>query len=450
MAKICLISLPNPILLSPRMNVPLGLLYIGAVLEKEDHDVYIADMRAEHKINPYLVPRGYDVYGITSTTGEYHYAKEMATYLEKKEKDSIKIIGGPHATHKPVETLKDTNYDISVIGEGENTLTEILEEKDLYNINGIAFIDKKQNDFTKNIIIVNNERDLIKNLDTIPFPARHMLPYDHIFVDNLYYGERYGRGEIATSFITTRGCSHNCSYCANWDRRLRLRSIENVIKEIQECIDIYKCRHFRIVDDEFGIPEKRGIKLCEEMESLDIKFRTHTRADAATPELMLALKNAGCDEVSFGIETPDENILKVVNKRQTLHQCKDAVKNAKKVGLKVKTYFMTCLPKETSESVNKLKKFVEETRPNKWTLSTCIPYPGCDLEKNPSKYGINILENDYSKYWLYQDEPIFETDVATVHELKEHRIELMKWLTEYDQRNKADNKIDNKTVKLSV
>lgn len=441
MSKVCLIALPNPILISPTMNVPLGLLYIGAVLEKEGHDVHISDMRSEHSVNMDLVPKGYDIYGVSATTGEYHFAKEIAGRLKDREwnrngnRNSILVLGGPHATHKPIETLKDTDYDKVCVGEGENTMSELAdsdlvnEESRLYNVDGIAFKDG-------NDIVVNEKRKLIKDLDSIPFPARHLLPYDNIFTDNLYYGERYGKGDVATSIITTRGCNHNCSYCANWDRRLRLRSIENVIKEIQECIDIYKCNHFRIVDDEFGIPEKRGIELCDALSGLDIKFRTHTRADVATPELMSALKKAGCDEISFGIETPDENILRIVNKRQTLQQCKDAIRNAKDVGLKVKTYFMTCLPGETYESVEKLKRFVEETRPDKWTLSTCIPYPGCDLEKNPSKYGIRIIEKDYSKYWLYQDDPMFETDVANIDELKEHRIELMNWLLEYDKRNK--------------
>ncbi len=432
--KACIIIPPNPILYNPTMNVPLGVLYLGAAIDKEGHDIYMTDMRAEHGLNFNLIPRGYDLYGVTSTTGEYYYAKELSKYLKTKEKDAIRIIGGPHTTHKPVETLKDTDYDISVIGEGENTVIEILEEKDLYNIKGIAF---KDNNSSCNIT-VNEKRELIKNLDTIPFPARNMLPYDHIFSPELYYGERYGSGEIGTSFITSRGCPHNCSYCANWDRGLRLRSIENVIKEIQECINLYKCRHFRIVDDEFGIPEKRGIKLCEEMESLDIKFRTHTRADAATPELIDALKKAGCEELSFGIETPDESLLKLANKKQTLQQCKTAIKIAKDAGLRVKTYLMVCLPGETWDSINKVKTFVTDSKPDKWTLSTCIPYPGCDLEKNPSKYGIRILEKDYSKYWLYQDDPMFETDVATISELKEHRIELMKWLTEYDKK-KVEN-----------
>lgn len=448
MTRVCLISLPNPILISPMMNVPLGLLYVGAALEKDGHKICISDMRAEHNVNMDIVPKEYDIYGVSATTGEYHFAKEVARALKNREcgTNSTLVLGGPHATHKPLETLSNTDYNVICIGEGENTMLELansigdgenddnyLDDNYLFNIDGIAFKDGSD-------IVINRKRELIKDLDSIPFPARHLLPYDHIFVNNLYYGERYGRGEVATSFITMRGCPSNCSYCANWDKGLRLRSIENVIKEVEECIEVYKCRHFRIVDDEFGIPEARGIKLCEALSGLDIKFRTHTRADIATPELMSALKKAGCDEVSFGIETPDENILRMVNKRQNLSQCINAIKYAKDAGLKVKTYLMVCLPGETWNSVEKMKRFVETVRPDKWTLSTLIPYPGCDIEKNPLKYGIKNIDIDYENYWLYQDDPMFETDAASKKELKEHRIELMNWLLEYDKRNK-ENKL---------
>ena len=424
--KTCLIVLPNPVLESPRMQVPLGVLYLGAVLEKEGYDIFITDMRAEYKLNPNLIPRGYDIYGVTATTAEYNYAKQLGEWLRIKEPKAKLIIGGPHATHLPMETLKETEYDIAVIGEGEETILDLASQKDLSSIPGIAYKHHTLIDVTK-------PRPLIKNLDIIPFPARHLLPYDHTFTRDLYPGARYGYGEPATALITERGCPFRCAYCANWDRGLRLRSIENVVKEVEECIEVFHCRHFKIIDDEFGVPKSRALKLCEALEPLNIKFRAATRVDMVDLELLKAFKKAGCEEIAFGVETPDETILKAMNKRQTLEQCKNAVKWAKEAGLRVKTYFMVCLPKETWESVEKLKAFVREAKPDKWTLSTFIPYPGCDIWANPEKYGVKILEKDFSKYWLYQDNSMIETDVASRDELNQHRIHLFKWLLNYDR-----------------
>lgn len=436
LAKVCLITLPNSILTSPLMQAPLGMLYLGAAIEGNGHNVKIIDLRGEKELNTDLIPEDYDVYGVSATTGEYGHAKILGEWLKKHTRAWL-MIGGAHATHKPVDTLLDTDYDIAVIGEGEITVNQVLDTLDnkdynnLQGVNGITYrVDGGLQDFT-----TTEPRELIRNIDTIPFPARHLLPYDHVFTDDLYYGDRYGHGEVGTALMTERGCPYKCSYCANWDRKLRLRSIDNVAAEIEECKETYHCRRFKIVDDEFGVPRKRALDLCEALSALDIRFRAHTRADAASPELFRAMKNAGCEEVSFGIETVDQTILDLVDKRQTVRQCHDALKWAKEAGLRTKTYLMVCLPGETWQSIELTKQFMLESRPDKWTLSTCIPYPGSDMEKNPGKYGIRILERNYSKYWLYQDESMIETDVASREELNEHRTNLMSWLLNYDKIN---------------
>lgn len=426
MNKICIILPPNPILDSPKMQVNLGALYVASAIEKEGYNVEIIDMRNLKKIDIGMIPVKYDMYGVSFTTGEYNYAKELSIYIKKTYPTSIIVAGGAHPTHEPLTTLQDTDFNVVVIGEGEITTIELLKKNNLHNVQGIAF---KENDK----IYINKSRPVINDIDSIPFPARHLLPFDDVFTTDIYRGARYGNGDIGTTLMTARGCPYSCSYCANWDNKLRLRSIQNVVDEIQMLKDDYNCTHFRFVDDEFGIPQKRGIELCKALEPMNIKFRCHTRADNVTPELMQAMYRGGCEELAFGIETPDEDILKMVNKQQTYEQCIYAVSTAKKYGLRTKVYLMVCLPGETWESIEKTKKFMLEAKPDKWTLSTCIPYPGCDMQRNPAKYNINILVNDFSKYWLYQDESIIETNVVSKKELTEHRIHLMNWLINYDK-----------------
>ncbi|HME55433.1 MAG TPA: radical SAM protein [Candidatus Lokiarchaeia archaeon] len=428
--KINLILPPNPVLQSPLMEAPLGPLYLASVLKENGHDVSVTDMRADREPNMSLIPDGCEIYGVTATTAEYNDARNISTFLNKKNPESLLVIGGAHVTYDWKSTLENTMFQVAVIGEGEITISELADATDMFGIKGIAF--KTGESRQRPRIHKNTPRPLIEDLDSIPFPDREVLPYDKIFTTDLYYGARYGHGEVATSVITERGCPYYCSYCANWDRTLRFRSVENVVKEIEVCKENYNCHKFRFIDDEWGIGQPRSMDLLEALAGLDIHFRAHTRSDVVDLELLQAMKKAGCDEISFGVETADDEVLTLLNKRETVEQHKQAVMFAKEAGLLVKVYLMTCLPGETWQTVDKIKAFIEETRPDKWTLSTFIPYPGCDVWKNPERYGVKILEKDFDKYWLYNEQSIIETNVASKEELDQHRAELWRFLNEYD------------------
>jgi len=419
-----LILPPNPILENPAMQQPLGVLYLAAVLEANGYSVEIVDLRSEKIVLDEMIPRGREFYGVSATTGEYDYAKAIAEILIRREPEALSIIGGCHVTHLPIETMREMPYDIGVIGEGEQTILEIANQRPLPNIKGIVY---REGDY----ITQTKPRPLIKDLDNIPFPARHLLPYNVAFTNDLYYGARYGRGEVATALITERGCPYRCAFCANWDRKLRFRSIPNVVEEVELCIEKYNCRRFKIIDDEFGMGRQRAFDLLEALEPLHIHFRAATRSDVIMrdPDLLLAMKKAGLDEISYGVETADDEVLRRVNKREPVEASIFAVKHAKDLDLRVKTYLMVCLPYETWGTVEKVKEFMIEAKPDKWTLSTFIPYPGCDVFFHPEKYDVRIIEKDYRKYWLYQDDPVTENiGGADSKELKEHRIELWRFL----------------------
>jgi len=422
--KFCLILPPNPILENPTMQQPLGVLYLAAVLEAKEHPVEIVDLRDEKIVLQNMIPRRRQFYGVSATTAEYNFAKEIGQILKRMEPEARTIIGGCHATHLPIDTLEEMSYEIAVIGEGEETIVEIAEGRPLAHVKGIAYREGDE-------IVVTESRSLIKDLDTIPSPARHLLPYQTAFTNDLYYGARYGRGEVATSLITERGCPYRCAYCANWDRKLRFRSVPNVVEEVKMCIERYNCRRFKIIDDEFGLGRQRAFDLMEALEPLGIHFRAATRSDVIMrdPDLLEAMKKAGLDEISYGVETADDDVLRRINKRETVEASIFAVEHAKEIGLHVKTYLMVCMPYETWDTLERVKHFMMEAKPDKWTLSTFIPYPGCDIFLNPEKYDVRIIEKDYSKYWLYQDDPITENiNGADREELKQHRVELWNYL----------------------
>ncbi len=379
------------------MQVPLGPLYLGACLVNAGHEVIIVDMRDGQK----PVPKA-DFYGFSCTTADYPYALDIAKTIEGPT-----IVGGPHATHMPEECSE--HFDYVVRGEGERAIVDIVE----------GIVDD-------NII----SYPPIKDLDSIPFPAWDLMPYNRVFTKTLYVGERYGVGPISTAITSSRGCPFNCAFCANWDRSIRFRSPENFAEEVSILVRKYACSHYKVIDDNFTLNKKRLKKMADLLEPMKIRFRCHTRSHLFDEETAEALYRAGCREISFGVEVADDELLKFLNKRETVEEHERAIRIAKETGFTVKVYLMVCLPGETWETIEKQKEFMRRNAKyvDKWTLSTFVPYPGCDIWKNPEKYGIKWMERDYRKFWLYEDDPLIETEVASWEELREHRRHLYEYL----------------------
>lgn len=402
MLDLCLVLPPNPVLAEPLMQAPLGPLYLAAAAREHGFKVSMLDLRDQ---NPEFLKIGRVVpasryYGFTGTSPEFPYVQAMARTLPYRSC----IIGGAHATAKPDDCLDD--FGTIVRGEGEKAIIRILGQ----DAHGIL------------------TESPITDIDSIPFPARDILRYDRVFTRELYRGSRYGLGPVSTTLLTSRGCPFSCSFCANWDRKIRYRSPENVAAEVQEVKNHYGCRHFKIIDDNFTLNKPRALEICKMLEPMRIRFRCHSRSNLIDRDLVRAMYRAGCREISFGVEVPDDEILERLNKRETVEDHKKAIELAKKAHLRVKIYLMICVPYETWETVQKVKIFMKDTKPDKWTLSTFVPYPGCDIYENPEKYDCRIVTKHYQSYWLYQDQSLIETRQASQKELTEHRIELYNWL----------------------
>ena len=203
--------------------------------------------------------------------------------------------------------------------------------------------------------------DRIVDLDTIPHPARHLLPDHRAASVDLWGGYNYDSEVIGATLMTSRGCPFACAFCANLQQKTRFRSAENVIEEIELMIDKYNCRHFRFLDDNVIIDKKRFQKLAPKLHDLDIRFRCSISSVLVSDEYMELLYYAGCREVGIGFESADDEILEVVNKagKATTDMHRNAVKLIQKWGIKAKVYIITGLPGETDESIESVKKFIE-------------------------------------------------------------------------------------------
>ena len=405
--KVCLIVPPDTFLLDPLMCPPLGPLYVAAILEQEGHDVLFLDLRVTSQIEKVTFPQ-VKYYGLTATTADFNSVVEIKNLIKAQNPQSIVILGGVHATVKPEESAKE--FDAVVVGEGEKSIFKIL-----HGARGIV------------------TSDVIENIDTIPYPARHLLEPNARFSRRLYEGQKHAETEIATSITSSRGCPFNCSFCASpgmWNRKVRFRSPENFVDEVKYLIDAYGCTHFRVSDDNFSLNKERTLEISRLLEPLNIRFRCHTRVSLVDEEILSALEAAGCNEITFGIETTDDYILEKLQKGETVESQEHALRLTKDAGISVGIYLMAGLPFETWDTIHHLKEFITRNKKyiDRYVLSTLAPYPGSDIYNNPEKYDIVWMEKNYDKLLLYNDKVLIATVDCTQKELTEHRNELSTFL----------------------
>ena len=414
--KLSLIIPPSPFLGDQKRNPPLGIMYIAAYLEENNYDVKLTDLRdiEEDKwIN--FIPKG-NLYGITATTPEYIYALKIAQQIKKRNPSAFIILGGVHATAVPNKI--NSIFNSIILGEGEHAIIDVIK------------------DFEKHSTKRYYTSELIKDINVLPFPARHLVNYDSIVNNNLTIAET-----PATSIIASRGCPYNCAFCVSklmWTRKIRFRKPDNVVMEIKKIINDYNIKHFRFQDDTFTANKKWVKELCEKIKPLNIVWRAATRVDHSQLEILQLMKDAGCYEINFGIETLSDDVLEMANKEITIEQMHIAIENAKIAGLKTRLFFMIGLPGQDINIANDIIKFVNETKPDAIDISTFIPFPGSDIYNNPGKYGIELKDMDYSDFvitrGLYKDEAkksfLYKHDKLSEKQLLQLRKKLLNFVKE--------------------
>lgn len=377
------ILLINPIIREnePPRHVPIGLGIIANILLNEGHDVKILDINAERlsksqvkdKIN---LKSKYDIIGTGGLITTYKYLKWLIPELKKCNPDSKIVIGGGVVTATPTLLLSRTPADIAVVGEGEITMKELVfalkNDKSLDAVDGIAY--KKGGD-----IKLNKRRALIKDLDSLPFPAYDLFPID-IYLHNVAHAHIIGR-KTEMTLMTSRDCPYNCNYCFHLTGRgVRVRSIDNVIEEIKLVKHKYKTESIAFCDDTFTISKKRVMEFCRKMisEKTDIPWDCYARVNLVDREMLVAMKKAGCYRVGYGIESGSQEILNNMNKEVTVEQAKKAIKLTRSVGLYCGTTFMFGYLGETFETIRETTDFCRELSISPSFFFT-TSYPGTKL-----------------------------------------------------------------------
>jgi len=403
---------------------PLNLMYLASSLEKESYNVKIVDddliqrgydkvSKMVEKINPQLV-------GVTATTSTIKSAMKYVDLVKDILPDSLTVLGGPHATFMPLETLKSSeNLDAVVMGEGEETIVDLANhsnsgKNDLEDVKGIVYRDIESGNLK-----TTPKRPLINDLDSLPFPARHLVPFDS-----------YGAFQEQTGgIITSRGCVYSCNYCSSsliMGKKFRSRSPENVLDEIEELTDKYNINDIGFMDDTFMLNKRRADDIANEIKArgIDINFVASSRVDRVDFDLLQNLKSSGLKTIYYGVESGSQRILDLMKKGITLKQAESAVKAAKNAGLDVLTSFILGYPGETEDDINKTIDFSTKLDSDYCQYSILTPFPGTpiynelmekDLIDNENWHDYTVLKSVLKYDEMGLNKKMVERKLATAY-----------------------------------
>ena len=395
--------------------IPLGIAYLGAVLEKNGYSVDVIDCQAQkltHSDFEREIGKNQPkVVGVTSTTLTYKSALKIAETAKQVHPDCVTILGGCHATFWDDKALEECpQLDMIARKEGEYTLLEIVNRlKENNRINDVVGTTCRKN----GKIIRNADRPYIENLDELPFPAHHLLPLKHLRT----------QGKVIFALATSRGCVYWCNFCTAvrmFGRRYRMRNPKKVADEIQFLNERYGANHLTFYDDTFTVDQSRVEEICEEIQNrkLKIEWDCETRVDMITKDLLQKMKKAGCIAVWFGVESGCQNVINSMEKSFNVAQTRRAFKWANEVGLMTVASVILGFPGETRDTALQTVKFVEELDPVDVGYHIATPYPGTPMYDFVREKGW-LKITDFDRYDTAT--PVFESPTLSIVDLKEIR-----------------------------
>ncbi len=388
--KILLVN-PSPVGIFKSLGLrfpPLGILYIGAYLEKWGHKVDIKDFSTNGSDPDYSQ---YDLVGISTDTTRHFNALKIAR--RAKEAGCLVVMGGPHPCYVAEDILTTGWVDVIVHGEGELTILELInaleDHRSWEDIKGIIFL-------RDNTVIKNPLRLPIEDLNLLPFPARHLIDM------NQYRRTKFG-GRPITPVVTSRGCPSQCHFCSSssfFGARWRARSPESVVEELEVINKKYGFYAVAFVDDNFTLSPSRVVAISEEIirRGLDIWWWNFSRAETIikNQEMLKVMKQAGAKTIYIGVESANQATLSTLGKSLNLDTIIKAVEILKKHQFEIFASFIIGNPNETVKDIHETIRFAKRIDVNVAQFSILTPYPGTVLYEK-------LKDQIWTHHWPFYD-----------------------------------------------
>jgi anaerobic magnesium-protoporphyrin IX monomethyl ester cyclase len=405
MRKVLLIN-PPELMVRGFFSPPLGLLYLAGTLKDKCIDVQLIDgsicgwSGVREKIRTCMP----DIVGIYCLTSIRKNALNAARIVKGINKSTTVVFGGVHPTIMYQQLLEHyDDVDIVVRGEGEISFLEIVQGVDLDKIDGIVYRSGTK-------VIKNSDRRYVENLDELPFPAWDLIAdtfdqYPTTFPAELCNYNGVDLPHIPrVPVIYSRGCTGHCDFCSSWWiwKKWRYRSAKNMVDELEWLYESFNIRHFCFYDDTLTMDKQATLDLCDEIvrRRLQIAFDVNTRTDCVDSEILEKLKQAGCYEISYGIETASPRLLLRMKKENDVHASEKAIALTKRAGLIAGALLIVGNVGETKETIDETIDFLQRTETDSiGAVGGLWIFPGTGLYRYTKELGI-INDN----FWL-GDEP---------------------------------------------
>ncbi len=377
---------------------PLGLLYIAAVLEKT-HDVRVIDGSVGRvSFSDILCQIGHwrpDIVGFSCFTSTYPKVTDLCSSIKQYHPQINIVLGGPHATACPGEVMAHTKADFIVVGEGEETIKELVQAIELNNdfsqVKGIFYRKNNQ-------VVSTSPRPRITDLDRLPYPARHLLDM-RLYKPSVMHFKKLP----SFSIMCGRGCPFQCTFCSCakvFKGKTIVRTPESIIEEVRFLQKNYEAQEVMFWDDTIGLKKEWMIRFCELLAPLNILWSCWIRVDLVSPDLLKLMAESGCWNVSYGVESGNQKVLDTIKKGFRVEQVRNAFQWTHEAGMEARGTFIFGLPNETKQSMQDTIQLAIDIRADYAQFQLLTPYPGTEMWDTLKNYG-EVSNTDLSKYTIW-------------------------------------------------
>ncbi|MGK5533561.1 B12-binding domain-containing radical SAM protein [Streptomyces sp. URMC 129] len=379
---------------------PFGVLYLAAVAEAHGHEVEVAKVSDGDCVRDFT---GFDVVAFTIPSSATYGVIRDCRRASRYDGDPLILVGGVHPNFYPEQTLLDIEPHVVGIGEGEETFLDLLahaRSRRFEDIPGICCLRGRE-------AVRTRPRALLTSIDTLPLPARHLLP-----AEDLVMNDRLSATDLRMAHVMfSRGCPFPCRFCAAAQTRIQYRSGASARRELVDMIERYGIEGFAIVDDNFIVNKRRVRDICASITDLGLKWSALSRVDTVDEELLADMAASGCLEVKYGMESGSPRILKAMRKNITADRIRRAVRWARNSGINVKLFLIHGFPGEDRHTTRETMDLLAELAPHidRVSLFRFVPLPGTYVYDHPEEFGLRGTsgqpgwDGDWSKYHIHHN-----------------------------------------------